>query len=87
MIRTERAGKGQGLSEYKGDSDRASWKRPRAVRIQGRFGQSELEKAKGCPNTRVIRTERAERSQELSEYKDDSDRASGKKPRVVRIQG
>ncbi|MBM7653881.1 hypothetical protein [Neobacillus cucumis] len=55
--------------------------------MQGWLGQVKPEKAKGCPNARMIRTERAGKSQGLSECKDDSDRASRKKPRAVRMQG
>ncbi|WP_243354727.1 hypothetical protein [Bacillus litorisediminis] len=75
------------LSEYKAHSDRRRRKNHEPVRIQGSFGQEMEEKARCCPNTRLIRTGEGGKTMNQSEYKAHLDRRRSKNHEVVRIQG
>jgi hypothetical protein len=86
FIRTGNAGESQRESEYRPHSDRKCWRKPKRVRIKATFGQEMPEKAKGSPNTALIRTGKAEKSQRESEYRPHSDRKCWRKPKRVRIK-
>src|ERR1700730_8116629 len=84
--RTARAAKNENLSEWRSQSDSRGGKKRRPVRMEVSIGQLGRQKAKTCPNGGPNRTAEAAKSEDLSEWRSQSDTMGSKKRRPVRME-